>query len=258
MQTNIMYLLVIAFIIISFLALIIIFFMIIRFSDRIILRWYNAHEAEDAEIARTLKTLAERSGIPCPKLYTTESSMANVFSVGKRPENASIIITTEAIKLLSGEELRSVFAHEMFHIKNKDLKTATTTAALGGILMASATLALWGSMFLGFGQKNDPGPRLIRFFVMSLVAPHAAFMVQLTKPVPREYAADAYCAKLYGRSEKLADALKKMGGIKHPVNPAHVHLFIINPLGTDEIFNSLFDTHPQTDERIKRLNELTS
>lgn len=236
----------------------VIIYFIMRYSDKIILRWYNAREAEEeSEFSKILHSFAEKSGIPCPKLYTIESSMPNVFSLGKCPENASIVITTDAIKLLNSEELESVFAHEMFHIKSKDTRTATITAALGGILTASATFALFGAMFLGFGQSSDPAPRLIRLFTMSLFAPHAAFIIHLTKPGSREYAADEYSVKLCRKSEKLASALKKMEGVKLQMNPAHAHLFIINPLN-DEIFNSLFDTHPSTEKRVKHLNELTA
>ncbi len=254
---TIIYVFVIAFALVLLSILVIIYF-IMRFSDMIILRWYNAREAEEeSEHFKILHPLAEKSDIPCPKLYTIKSSMSNVFSLGKCPENASIVITTEAINLLDSEELESVFAHEVFHIKSKDTRTATITAALGGIFTASANFALFGAMFLGFGQSSDPAPRLIRLFTMSLFAPHAAFIIHLTKPGSREYAADEYSAKLCKKSEKLASALKKMEGIKLQMNPSHAHLFIINPLN-DEIFNSLFDTHPSTEKRVKHLNELTS
>ncbi len=269
MVPGIIYTLVIVLALLLFITLLIILLTIIRFSDRIILRWYSARKSDDSGLSRTLKTLAERSGIPCPRLYIIESQMPNIFSVfscgkgqGNASGDASIVITTGAIKLLDANELESVFAHEMFHIKdNRRTRTATVTAALGGIITASATVALWGSMFLGFGQESDPAPRLIRFFTMSLSAPHAAFMIHLTNSGGQEYAADEYSAGLCGGHENLVRALKKMegemDGTMHQVNPSHAHLFIINPLN-DDIFNSLFDTHPSVDSRIKRLNEMTS
>ncbi|MEE8401911.1 MAG: M48 family metalloprotease [Candidatus Hydrothermarchaeaceae archaeon] len=231
---------------------------IVRHGERIITRWYNAKIVrEESELLKTLSSISEKSGVPCPKLYTFELPMPNLLSIGRGPNDASILVTTEALKILDTDELESVFAHEMFHIKNNDIRFATIAAALGGVLTASATLALVCAMLLGFGQKTDPGPRLIRLFAMSLSAPHAAFLIRFTKAGMREYIADEYSAMLCRKPEKIESALKKMEGIKLQMNPSHAHMFFTNPLN-DEIFNSLFDNTPSIEKRVKNLKELSS
>lgn len=225
------------------------------FGDRIILRWYRAKEVKETKLNEALHKLAKSANIAMPKLYTIESEMPNIFSICRKSENASIVVTTKAMDLLDQKELECVFAHEIFHVKNRDTVSSTIVATLAGMLTASATLALWGAVFLGFGQDNDPAPKLIRSFAMSLSAPHAALLIQLTMPRSREYAADEYSARLCMKPKKLASALKKIDKLKLQVNPSHAHMFIVNPL-SEEIFNSLFNTHPSIDERVKHLKRV--
>jgi heat shock protein HtpX len=225
------------------------FIIIYSLADKIMLRWYRAHKIEDAKLNAILRTLAMKVDIPVPRLYSMELSMPNIFSVGKGQGNASIVITTSALDLLDKKELECIIAHEMYHIKN-DLSNRTISAAFAGILTSMATVAFWGSLFLGFGQESDPAPKLIRSFAMSLLAPPAALLVALAVPRSVEFKADKLSAELCRKPERLARALVRMDEHRMiDVSPSHAHFFIVNPLQNDT-FNSLFDFHPPTGERI--------
>jgi len=260
------------------------------FSDKIILRWNHAREVKEVQGENSTKDRRKKSGIsaissletegvltlhailrdltkeanlPRPKLHVIASPMLNIFSIGRNQKNASIVVTNGLLKLLDREELECVVGHELFHVKNKDTLIGTIIAVLTGILTGMATLALWCSVFLGFGQEDEPAPKLIRFFTMSLFAPPSALLIQLFIPKSREYAADKYSASVGMKPHKLAHALEKIENQlklnEWKINPSHSHLFIINPLifhNNDNIFNSWFNTHPSTKDRVKHLNTL--
>lgn len=251
------------------------------FSDKIILRWNHARKVKEVQGEKSTKDrgkletegvltlhailcdLTKKANLPKPKLHVIASPMPNIFSIGRNQKNASIVVTNGLLKLLDREELESMVAHELFHVKNKDTLIGTIIAVLTGILTGLATLALWCSVFLGFGQEDEPAPKLIRFFTMSLFAPPSALLIQLSIPKSREYAADKYSASLGMKPHNLAHALEKIENqlkLKEwKINPSHSHLFIINPLrfhNTDNIFNSWFNTHPSTKDRVKNLNTM--
>jgi heat shock protein HtpX len=240
------------------------------FSDKILLRWYHAKEVKDenSPLYEIVSALATKAGIPTPRIFIVDSAMPNAFATGRNAEHASIVVTNALTELLDKEEIEAVLAHELMHVKNGDTLIGTVVAVLSGILTALATFALWGSIFTGFGQEDDPAPNIIKFFVTSLVAPIAAVIIQLALSHSREYVADEQSVSMHGNPPKLVSALekleKKLKSGTFKVNPSHVHMFIMSPLHVhDDVFtlldihlptyNSLFNTHPATHERVERL-----
>lgn len=239
------------------------------FSDKIVLRWYHAKEDANSPLCKLAHGLASKADMPVPKIFIVESGMPNAFATGRNAKHAAIVVTTALTALLDKDELEAVLAHELMHVKRGDTRTGTIVAVLSGLLTASVTLAFWCSIFTGFGQEDDPAPNMIKFFVTTLVAPLAATAIQLAVPRSREYAADEQSVSIHGNADKLAGALQKIESrLKSgtdEVNPAHVHLFITNPLHNGEVtvmdfrlptYHFLFRTHPATDERVERLMKM--
>jgi heat shock protein HtpX len=243
------------------------------FSDKILLRWYHAKEVRDdnSSLSEMVRTLATKAGIPTPRIFIVDSAMANAFATGRNAEHASIVVTNALMVLLDKEEIEAVLAHELAHVKNGDTLLGTVVAVLSGMLTALATFAFWGSIFTGFGQEDDPAPNIIKFFVTSLVAPIAAVIIQLTLSQSREYVADEQSVSMHRKPSKLISALekleKRLKSDAFKVNPSHVHMFIMSPLHIhDDVFtlldihlptyNLLFNTHPATHERVKRLKNI--
>jgi heat shock protein HtpX len=222
---------------------------ITHYSEKIILRWYKATRLENPVIIDAVQELAINTGFRPPSLYVVPSNMANAFTVGKGVKTASVVFTSKALEMLDNDELLSVFAHELYHI-NTNLRTRTVTAIFSGMIASIETIAFWGSLLLGFGQEDDPAPRFIKKIAASLAAPHASLIVNLFNGKKREYEADKFGAELRGGTEHLASSLNKIGSTPYDVNPGHAHLFFVNPLPHDT-FNSLFDTHPNVEHRVK-------
>lgn len=241
------------------------------FSDKVLLRWYHAKEERDVNspLYEIVHRLATNADITIPKVFIVDSAMPNAFAMGRNARHASIIVTTALMEILDKEEQKAVLAHELVHVKNVDTLIGTIVAVLSGILTALATFAFWSSIFTGFGQEDDPAPNIIKFFGTSLVAPIAATIIQFVVPRSREHVADEQSVSMHGgKADKLASALQKIEeGLRSStfdVNPAHVHLFIMNPLHDDEFtvmdfrlptYHFLFRTHPATDERVARLKK---
>ena len=252
----------------AFLFLIALFFYF--FSDRILLRWYHAKELnnENSPLYKITQRLAKNVGIQVPKVFIVHSAMPNAFSIG-RNAHAGIVLTDALIDLLDDEEIEAVIAHEIVHVRNGDVFISTIVAVLSGILTAVATFAFWLSIFTGFGQEEDPAPNIIKFFFSSLLSPISAFFVQIFVHRSREFIADEQSVQIHGKTHKLISALEKiereLREHHHEINPAHAHLFIINPLHENEIelldfhlpnYNALFQTHPKTQERIEHLKRI--
>ena len=236
------------------------------FSAKILLRWYHAKEVKDenAHLYETVCTLAQKAAIPAPKVFIVDSAMPNAFATGRNAGHASIVVTTALIELLDAEEIKAVLAYELVQVGKGGTQIKTIVAVLSGVLMAPATFAFWCSIFTGFGQEDDPAPNLIKFFVTSLVAPVAAAVIQLVVPRSRAYEAELQSARIHVNADKLARASQKIeAALKSDtfaVNPAHVHLFIMNPLHDGEFtvmdfrlptYYSLFRTHPATEDKDK-------
>jgi len=231
------------------------------YSDKIVLRMYGAKEVSEAEapeLHSIVSELAQNAGINKPKVAIIQSSTPNAFATGRSPKKAVVAVTTGILSLLNRDELEGVIAHELGHVKNRDILLSAIAATIAGAIFIIANYARFFAIF-GGGGDDDGG--LIGLIAMSILAPIAAMMVQLAISRSREYKADESGASISGKPWALADALRKlqMGVNARPMdaNPATAHMFIVNPFGgKGKTLLNLFSTHPPMDERIRRLEEL--
>jgi heat shock protein HtpX len=255
--------------IIAFLFAVILNFGSYWYSDKIVLKMYRAKEvtpAESPNLHRIVDGLALKAGLPKPKVYIVESGMPNAFATGRNPEHAAVAVTTGILNLLSYEEIEGVLAHELAHVMNRDTLISAIAATLAGVITMLATWAQWAAIFGGFGGRDDDdgGGGIIGFIAMIILAPIAATLIQLAISRSREYAADAEGARISKKPWALADALEKLeygnsrfkpGASDVQAKESSAHMFIVNPLKGGTI-QSLFSTHPVTDERVKRLRTM--
>ena len=234
------------------------------FSDKIVLKMYKAQEVtekEAPEFYRVVRDLAARAELPMPKVYLIPSDGPNAFATGRNPHHAAVAATRGILKILNREELAGVMAHELAHVKNRDILIGTIAAAIAGAISMLATMAQFAMIFGGFGgdRRDDRGGGIIGMLAVMILAPIAAMLIQTAISRSREYQADATGAKICGNPLWLASALKKLDiaskRIPLDVNPATAHMFIVNPLRGGGMA-SLFSTHPPMDDRIARLEKL--
>ena len=206
-----------------------------------------------------VETLAQRAGIPTPKIYVIETAQPNAFATGRNPQNSAVAVSSGLLNTLSSDEVAGVIAHELAHIKNRDTLTMTVTATLAG---AISMLAQFGLFFGGGHRDNNNGFGIIGTLAMAILAPIAAMLVQMAISRTREYSADRLGAMIAGNPRGLASALVRISGAAHQIenptaeqNPATAHLFIINPLSGQRMDN-LFSTHPATENRIAALTAI--
>jgi heat shock protein HtpX len=228
-------------------------------SDKAVLSMYGAREvdAQSApELHEMLRELAYHAGIPTPRLFVMENPQPNAFATGRSPEHAAVAVTTGILKILTHEELAGVISHELSHIKHRDTLIMTVTATLAGAIGMLANFAF----FFGNNRNNPLG--IFGLVIIMVVAPLAAMLVQMAISRTREYAADEEGAATCGRPLWLASALGKLQQAARVVpnaqaerHPATAHLFIVNPL-RGERMDSLFSTHPSTENRIARLKAM--
>jgi heat shock protein HtpX len=226
------------------------------FSDTMVLRLYRAQEVDATtapQLYGSVRELAGQAGLPMPKVYLIDEAQPNAFATGRNPEHAAVAATTGILQLLTARELRAVLAHELSHVKHRDILTSTITASIAG---AISTLAHFGMFFSG--RDADQRNPLAALLVL-ILAPIAAVLIQLAISRSREYDADRSGAELSGDPRALADALAKIERYKQGLpletaeeHPATAHLMIINPLSGGGL-SGLFSTHPPTAERIHRL-----
>jgi heat shock protein HtpX len=237
------------------------------FSDKIVLRMYNAREVTEAEapmLWSVTHDLALKMNMPMPKVYVIPSDAPNAFATGRNPNHAAVAATEGIMRLLSRDELEGVMAHELGHVRNRDILIGTIAAAIAGAISMLANMAQWAMIFGGFGGRRDGddrgGGNLIAGLAMIIIAPIAALLIQMAISRSREYEADATGARICGKPMSLASALKKLQvgsqrGAALDANPATAHMFIVNPLRGHGIA-TLFSTHPPMEERIARLEKM--
>lgn len=236
-------------------------------SDKMVLRMYGARQVDAAtapQFYTMVQRLAQRAQLPMPKVYIIENDQPNAFATGRNPENAAVAATTGLLNRLSAEEVAGVMAHELAHIKNRDTLIMTITATLAGALSMLANFAMFfGASHSSSNEENRGNPLgFVGVLLVSILAPLAAMLVQMAISRSREYEADRIGAEISGRPDWLADALEgiQSGAARVPNqqaenNPATAHMFIINPLHGRGV-DSLFSTHPSTQERVRRLRAM--
>ncbi|WP_305733455.1 zinc metalloprotease HtpX [Trichlorobacter ammonificans] len=236
------------------------------FSDKIVLRMYNAQEvtrADNPAFYDMIKRLADRAGLPMPKVYIIPDQSPNAFATGRNPEHAAVAATEGILRILSPEELEGVMAHELAHVKNRDILVSTIAATFAGAISMIGSMLQWGAM-LGAGRGDDEEGGgiggLVGSLAMAIIAPIAAMLIQMAVSRSREYLADATGAEICGKPLALAGALAKLQNASQMIpmddqRPATAHLFIVNPL-TGGGLASLFSTHPPMEERIARLRAM--
>jgi heat shock protein HtpX len=230
------------------------------FSDKIVLAMYRAQPV-DAQAApmlyRVVEKLTKANNMPMPKVFIIPTESPNAFATGRNPKHAAVAATQGILKILNENELEGVMAHELAHVRNRDILTGSIVATMAGAITYLAHMAQWGMRFTG--RDDNRGGNIVGSILMVIVAPIAAMLIQMAISRSREYAADAAGAKMSGKALGLASALDKLhrGAAQIPMqggSPSTAHMFIVNPFKGGLM--SLFSTHPPAEERIRRLREI--
>ncbi|WP_457567299.1 zinc metalloprotease HtpX [Desulfurobacterium sp.] len=238
------------------------------FSDKIVLSMYGAREVspeEAPELHEIVGKLAESAGIPKPKVAIVPMDVPNAFATGRNPQHGVVCVTTKLLEILNRDEVEGVLSHEIAHIKNRDTLISAVAATMASAIVMIADMARW-SLFFGFGRDDDRDgvAETIGLVLMIIVAPLAATLIRMAISRSREFIADETGAKISGKPEALASALKKLElyakglpaeVVEREVKPATSHMFIVNPFKGDGLA-ALFSTHPPTEERIRRLLDI--
>jgi len=232
------------------------------FSDKIVLKMYKAKQVtkeQVPELYNMVEDLSQRADLPMPKVYIMENPTPNAFATGRNPDNGAVAVTTGIMRILNRDELEGVIAHELAHIKNRDILVSTIAATLVGTITFIARMAGWAALF---GGRDDRDGSIIADLALMILAPLVAVLIQLAISRSREFGADAGGAEISGKPLALASALGKLNSANKQLpmknaDTASAHMFIVNPLkGTG--LAKLFSTHPASEERIKRLQEIAS
>jgi heat shock protein HtpX len=228
------------------------------FSDKLVLRMYHAHEVDESsapQFVRTIHELATQAGLPMPRVYLIEEDAPNAFATGRDPQHAAVAATTGILRVLNDRELRGVMAHELAHVKHRDILISTITATMAGAISMLANFAVF------FGGRDSEGrpANPVAGLLVALLAPLAAALIQMAISRAREFEADRGGAEISGDPRALASALDKIRHYAEGIplaaaerNPSTAQMMIINPLSGGGL-RGLFSTHPSTDERIERL-----
>lgn len=234
------------------------------FSDKIVLAMYRAKEVSREQYPQlfdAVEKLSMKAELPMPKVYVMENPTPNAFATGRNPHHSAVAVTTGIINLLKGEELEGVIAHELAHVKNRDILVGTIAATLVGTITFIARMAGWAAMFGGSRDDRDRG-NIFADLALMIIAPIAAVLIQMAISRSREYMADEAGAQISGKPLALASALGKLqrGNEVVPMTNAgtsSAHMFIVNPLSGKSLMK-LFSTHPPIEERIMRLQEIAA
>ena len=228
------------------------------FSDRVVLRMYRAQQVgPEHPLHRMTADLARRAGLPMPKVYLIPDDSPNAFATGRNPEHAAVAATEGILRLLQPHELEGVIAHELAHVKHRDILISSVAATIAAAIMMVAKMAQFAALFGGLGGRDDRGgSNPIALLATIIVAPLAAMLIQAAISRSREFAADRGAAEIVGNPVGLVDALRKIEAAAKRVpldaNPATAHMFIIKPFSRASL-TSLFSTHPPTAQRVERL-----
>lgn len=233
------------------------------FSDKLVLMGYRAKEVSESEAPRfhaLVRRLSQQANLPMPKVYVIPGDTPNAFATGRNPDHAAVAATEGILRILSDDELEGVIGHELAHVKHRDILTSTIVATLAGTITFAARMAAYASMFGGNRDRENSNPAVELLLI--ILAPIAAMMIQFAVSRSREFAADAGGSEICKKPLSLANALRKLeqGADRIPMEhagQATAHLFIVNPLRGGGMMK-LFSTHPPTEERIARLEEIAS
>lgn len=232
------------------------------FSDKIVLKMYGAQEVapQDAPgLHRIVDELSQEAGIPKPRVCVIQQEAPNAFATGRDPAHGVVCVTTGIMRLLTMDELRGVLAHELGHIKNRDILIQSVAGVMASVIMYLAYMAQWAAIF-GVGSDDEDSPNPIVALLLALIAPLAASLIQLAISRSREYLADETGAKLSHNPLSLASALEKLQAASQRIpmrkgNEATAHMFIVNPFSASRVAG-LFSTHPPIEERVQRLRAM--
>jgi heat shock protein HtpX len=230
------------------------------FSDKIVLRMYRAQQVgPEHQLYRIVERLTVRANLPMPKVYIIPDPSPNAFATGRNPSHAAVAATEGILQVLSDHELEGVIAHELAHVKHRDILISSVAATIAAAIMMLARMAHFAALFGGYGGRDggrDRGNNPIALLAMLILAPLAAALIQMAISRSREFAADAGGAEIAGNPYGLADALRKIDAVSKRVpldaNPATAHMFIVKPFSGGGI-TSLFSSHPPTEARIRAL-----
>ena len=231
------------------------------FSDKLAIasaRAVAVTREEAPQYYAIVEELTQRANMPMPRLYIAPSDQPNAFATGRNPKHAAVCVNQGLLQLMSWDEVRGVLAHELMHIRSRDVLTGSIAAAVGMAITMVARMAMWGAMFGGGGRDDDRGSNPIVLLATAILAPIAALIIQMAISRSREFQADAGAARLIGDGEPLARGLEKLESyanrIPNMVNPSQASNYIVNPFGGKKMqMGKLFSTHPPVEERIARL-----
>jgi heat shock protein HtpX len=235
------------------------------FSDRIALMMHRAQEVSRDQLPAVyeiVERLTRKAGMPMPRIYVIPSDTPNAFATGRNPSHAAVAVTQGILRLLDPRQLEGVLAHELSHVRNRDILISTIAAAVAGLISSLGHVIQWGAMLGGLSRRDDDRGGGLEMLAWAILAPIIALVIQLAVSRSREYAADASGAELVGDPEPLAQALESLerGNEVMPYQyggPATAHLFIVNPFsGTAGRVMNLFSTHPPIEERVRRLRDM--
>lgn len=231
------------------------------YSDKMALKMSGAQEvslAEAPDLHQMVASLSSRAGLPKPRIYIIHQDTPNAFATGRNPDHAAVAVTTGLMQILKSAELEGVLAHELGHIKNRDILISSIAATMAGAISYMASMAQWAMIF-GGRSDEDNGGGLIGSLLMMILAPIGAAIIQMAISRSREFQADATGAAICGHPRSLASALQQLESFNRrrpmQINPATAQMYIVNPLAGGQLAN-LFSTHPPIEERIKRLSVL--
>lgn len=231
------------------------------YSDRIVLSMYRAKEitpGQAPDLYEMVRELARNAGLPMPKIYVIPEEAPNAFATGRDPDHAVVAVTEGLLRLMDRQEIMGVLAHELGHVKNRDILIGSIAATMAGAVMMLANMARWSAIFGGFRNDEEGGGGIggIGLILTSILAPVAALLIQMAISRSREFLADETAARLSGGPEGLSRALEKLGAysgrLAMNARPETAHMFIVNPLSGRSLM-SLFSTHPPLEDRIARL-----